>query len=142
VLTRQLQSLACAKYKILSKTPASRDVGPNDKFAFNNNFKSAQYRIRIPVVAAKASVETEKEKSESMAAIGLERQYVVEAAIVRIMKTRKQMVHEQLVTEAIKQLSARFLPTPKLIKESIGRLIDREYLQRSPDDPRLYNYLA
>ncbi|KAJ2239269.1 hypothetical protein GGH97_005087 [Coemansia sp. RSA 475] len=58
------------------------------------------------------------------------------------MKTRKQMVHEQLVTEAIKQLSARFLPTPKLIKESIGRLIDREYLQRSPDDPRLYNYLA
>ncbi|KAJ2229335.1 hypothetical protein EV180_001546 [Coemansia sp. RSA 518] len=142
VLTRQLQSLACAKYKILSKTPASRDVGPNDKFAFNNNFKSAQYRIRIPVVAAKASVETEKEKSESMAAIGLERQYVVEAAIVRIMKTRKQMVHEQLVTEVIKQLSARFLPTPKLIKESIGRLIDREYLQRSPDDPRLYNYLA
>ncbi|KAJ2498979.1 hypothetical protein GGH96_003904 [Coemansia sp. RSA 1972] len=141
-LTRQLQSLACAKYKILSKTPVSRDVGPNDKFAFNNNFKSAQYRIRIPVVAAKASVETEKEKSESMAAIGLERQYVVEAAIVRIMKTRKQMVHEQLVTEAINQLSARFLPTPKLIKEAIGRLIDREYLQRSPDDPRLYNYLA
>ncbi|KAJ2357421.1 hypothetical protein GGF43_001470 [Coemansia sp. RSA 2618] len=141
-LTRQLQSLACAKYRILTKTPMSREVNPGDRFAFNNNFKSAQYRIRLPVISSKATVETEKEKTVSMAAISQERQYLVEAAIVRIMKARKQMVHEQLVTETISQLSGRFLPTPKLIKDAIGRLIDREYLLRSPDDPRLYSYLA
>ncbi|KAJ2366667.1 hypothetical protein H4S01_002580 [Coemansia sp. RSA 2610] len=142
VLVRQLQSLACAKYRILTKAPMSRDVRPTDRFTFNTGFKSAQYRIRIPAVAAKSSVETEKEKSASMATIGMERQYLAEAAIVRIMKARKQMLHEQLVTEVINQLSARFLPTPKMIKDAVGRLIDRDYLQRSPDDPRLYNYLA
>ncbi|PIA14461.1 cullin-3 [Coemansia reversa NRRL 1564] len=142
MLMRQLQSLACAKYKILTKTPMSRDVGLNDRFSFNDSFRSPQYRIRIPVVAAKNVVESEKEKAESMASIGRERQYLVEAAVVRIMKTRKQMVHEQLVNEVIHQLSAQFLPTSTMIKDVIGRLIDREYLQRSPDDPRLYNYLA
>ncbi|KAJ2617790.1 hypothetical protein H4S08_000170 [Coemansia sp. RSA 1365] len=142
VLMRQLQSLACAKYKILTKTPMSRDVGLDDRFSFNNNFRSPQYRIRIPVVAAKNVVESEKEKAESLASIGRERQYLVEAAVVRIMKTRKQMVHEQLVNQVIHQLSAQFLPTTTMIKDVIGRLIDREYLQRSPDDPRLYNYLA
>ncbi|KAJ2083503.1 hypothetical protein H4R24_000776 [Coemansia sp. RSA 988] len=142
VLERQLQSLACAKYKILTKTPMSRDVNPNDRFSFNNSFRSPQHRIRIPVVAAKAVVESEKEKAESMASIGRERQHLIEAAIVRIMKTRKQMMHEQLVNEVIHQLSAQFLPTSTMIKDVIGRLIDREYLQRSPDNPRLYNYLA
>ncbi|KAI9477450.1 hypothetical protein LPJ78_001655 [Coemansia sp. RSA 989] len=142
VLARQLQSLACGKHRILTKSPMSREVSSTDLFTFNYNFKSAQYRIRLPMVSAKATIETEKEKSESMAAIGLERQYLIEAAIVRIMKARKQMMHEQLVSETINQLSARFLPTPKMVKDTIGRLIDRDYLQRSPDDLRLYKYLA
>ncbi|KAJ2162376.1 hypothetical protein GGF46_000740 [Coemansia sp. RSA 552] len=142
ILTRQLQSLACAKYRILAKSPVSRDVGPADRFTFNHSFKAPQYRIRIPMVAAKSNVETEKEKAASMVTIGSERQYLIEAAIVRIMKARKQMAHDQLVNETINQLSPRFLPTPRIIKDVIGKLIDREYLQRSPEDPRIYNYLA
>ncbi|KAJ2765870.1 hypothetical protein IWQ56_003930, partial [Coemansia nantahalensis] len=137
-----LQSLACAKYKILTKTPASRDVSPADTFAFNSGFSAPQYRIRIPVVAARSSVESEQEKAASLVTIDKERQYLVEAAVVRIMKARRQMPHEQLVNEAVGQLSPRFLPTPKMVKDAVGRLIDREYLQRSPDDPRLYIYLA
>ncbi|KAJ2708026.1 hypothetical protein H4R19_004844 [Coemansia spiralis] len=142
LLTRQLQSLACAKYRILTKTPMSRDISPTDTFAFNSGFTAPQYRIRIPVVAARSSIEGEREKAASLASISKERQYLVEAAVVRIMKARKQMVHEQLVNEAVSQLSARFLPTPKMVKDAVGRLIDRDYLQRSPDDPRLYIYLA
>ncbi|KAJ2644079.1 Cullin-3 [Coemansia sp. RSA 1694] len=105
-------------------------------------FKSPQYRIRIPVVSARNNVENEKEKAASQAVIGQERLYLIEAAIVRIMKTRKQMAHEALVNETIIQLSPRFLPSSKMIKDGIGKLLDREYLQRSPEDPRLYNYLA
>ncbi|KAJ2740808.1 hypothetical protein GGI20_005605 [Coemansia sp. BCRC 34301] len=141
-LSRQLQSLACGKYRILNKTPKSRDISPADSFTFNMDFKSPQYRIRIPVVSARNNVETEKEKAVSQAAIGQERLYLIEAAIVRIMKTRKQMPHDVLVNETINQLSSRFLPSSKMIKDGIGKLLDREYLQRSPEDPRLYNYLA
>ncbi|KAJ1955421.1 hypothetical protein GGI12_005562, partial [Dipsacomyces acuminosporus] len=142
LLQRQLQSLACAKYRILTKTPMSRDVLPTDRFSFNEGFRSPQYRIRIPVVASRTQIETEKEKAASQAIISQERQYLIEAAIVRIMKDRKQMVHESLVNETVVQLSPRFLPSSKIIKEGIGKLIDREYLQRSPDDPRVYIYLA
>ncbi|KAJ2909618.1 hypothetical protein GGI21_001700 [Coemansia aciculifera] len=141
-LSRQLQSLACGKYRVLNKTPRSREVSPTDTFSFNMEFKSPQYRIRIPVVSAKNNVETEKEKAASQAIIGQERMYLIEATIVRIMKTRKQMAHEALVNETITQLSSRFLPASKMIKDCVGKLLDREYLQRSPEDPRVYNYLA
>ncbi|KAJ1896008.1 hypothetical protein LPJ66_004249 [Kickxella alabastrina] len=141
-LTRHLQSLACGKFRVLTKTPMSRDVKPTDVFSFNNGFKSPQYRIRIPVVSARNNLETEKEKTASLAAIGQERQYLIEAAVVRIMKTRRRMTHEQLVNETIDQLSSRFMAPPKIIKEGIGKLIDRDYLQRSPEDPRIYIYLA
>lgn len=66
----------------------------------------------------------------------------VEAAIVRIMKTRKQMQHNQLIAEVTRQMTGRFTPTPQLIKLRIESLIEREYLQRSAADRRLYNYLA
>ncbi|KAJ1957372.1 hypothetical protein EC988_000865 [Linderina pennispora] len=141
-LSRQLQSLACAKYKILNKTPKSRDINPADSFAFNSDFRAPQYRIRIPLVAATNHMESDREKAASQAKISQERQLLIEAAIVRIMKDRKQMMHENLVNETIVQLSSRFLPSSKNIKEGIGKLIDREYLQRSLDDPRLYIYLA
>ncbi|ORX73675.1 cullin-3 [Linderina pennispora] len=141
-LSRQLQSLACAKYKILNKTPKSRDISPADSFAFNSDFRAPQYRIRIPLVAATNHMESDREKAASQAKISQERQLLIEAAIVRIMKDRKQMMHENLVNETIVQLSPRFLPSSKNIKEGIGKLIDREYLQRSLDDPRLYIYLA
>ncbi|KAJ1815146.1 hypothetical protein LPJ75_002471, partial [Coemansia sp. RSA 2598] len=141
-LARHLQSLACGKYKVLTKHPMSREISPDDVFRFNKAFKSPQYRIRLPVASARSSVETEKEKEVSQATIGRERQYLIEAAVVRIMKTRRQMSHEQLVGEAAEQLSSRFMASPKMIKNGIEKLIDREYLQRSPDDPRLYIYLA
>ncbi|KAJ2887927.1 hypothetical protein FB639_000990 [Coemansia asiatica] len=141
-LARHLQSLACGKYKVLTKQPMSREINPEDVFRFNKGFRAPQYRIRLPVASARSSVETEKEKEASQAAIGRERQYLIEAAVVRIMKTRRQMLHEQLVGEAVDQLSSRFMASPKMIKNGIEKLIDREYLQRSPDDPRLYIYLA
>ncbi|KAJ1773150.1 hypothetical protein IW138_001394 [Coemansia sp. RSA 986] len=142
LLPRLLQSLACARYKVLTKTPMSRNISQTDKFKLNMSFKSPQYRIRIPMVSAKNNVENDKENAATMATISQERQYAIEAAIVRIMKTRKQMVHDQLINETINQLSSRFMPTSKTIKVSIERLIDREYIVRCPNNPRLYNYLA
>lgn len=58
------------------------------------------------------------------------------------MKTRKQMQHNQLIAEVTRQMAGRFTPSPQLIKLRIESLIEREYLQRSPADRRMYNYLA
>merc|ERR1711892_1050826 len=71
-----------------------------------------------------------------------DRRHEIEAAIVRIMKTRKQLNHNQLVIEVTEQLKSRFSPTPAIIKKRIEALIEREYLSRDTKDRKLYNYEA
>jgi len=46
------------------------------------------------------------------------------------------------VSDVTSQLKSRFLPSPVFIKKRIEGLIEREYLQRSPEDRKVYNYLA
>jgi hypothetical protein len=69
-----------------------------------------------------------------------ERQNIVDAVIVRIMKARKTLKHNDLVENVIKQVSM-FLPQPKMIKERIESLIERDYLKRDDADRNLYIYL-
>ena len=58
----------------------------------------------------------------------------IEAAIVRIMKARKHLQHNSLVTECVEQLKARFPPNVQIIKRRIESLIERDYLARAPED--------
>lgn len=71
-----------------------------------------------------------------------ERRHQIEAAIVRIMKSRKTLAHNELVAEVCRQLAVRFTPIPHSIKKRIESLIEREYIQRHKDDPKQYNYMA
>ena len=64
----------------------------------------------------------------------------MDAAIVRIMKMRKSLLHNQLVTEVIAQL--KFPIKPPDIKKRIESLIDRDYLARDEQNQNQYNYLA
>jgi cullin 3 len=66
----------------------------------------------------------------------------VEAGIVRIMKARKSLKHNELIAEVTKQLSVRFVPVPQFIKKRIESLIERDYLEREKDDHRIYLYVA
>lgn len=47
-----------------------------------------------------------------------------QACIVRIMKDKKVLAHNELVNEVIRQLMGRFTPTPAIIKKRIENLID------------------
>lgn len=84
-LKRHLQSLACAKFKILLKEPKSRDVAETDRFSFNAGFQSNLARIKIMTVAA-AKVENTEERKDTMEKVEETRKHQTEAAIVRIMK--------------------------------------------------------
>jgi len=84
-LKRHLQSLACAKFKILLKEPKSRDVSETDRFLFNEGFQSNLARIKIMTVAA-AKPETTDQRKETMEKVEETRKHQTEAAIVRIMK--------------------------------------------------------
>ncbi|EIM90785.1 Cullin-domain-containing protein [Stereum hirsutum FP-91666 SS1] len=138
-LQRNLQSLACAKFKILKKHPPGRDVNPEDSFSFNNDFTSPLQKIKISTVASK--VESGEERKETQDRVEEERRHQTEACIVRIMKDRKHMTHNDLVNEVTRQLAMRFQPNPLNIKKRIEGLIEREYLERCADR-KSYNYMV
>lgn len=139
-LMRNLQSLACAKYKILAKEPKSRDVKVTDSFSINSTFSSPQIRIKIATIANK--VETDTERKETYERIEETRKHQTEACIVRTMKARKTMDFNNLIAEVTMQLNSKFSPDPMMIKSRIEALIEREYLERDENDRKLYRYLA
>jgi cullin 3 len=140
-LKRCLQSLACVKGRnVLGKEPMSKDIGEEDDFYFNEKFSSKFYKVKIGTVAAQK--ETEPEKQETRQRVEEDRKPQIEAAIVRIMKARRVLDHNNIVAEVTKQLQSRFLPNPAVIKKRIESLIEREFLERDKTDRKLYRYLA
>ncbi|KAL8648946.1 MAG: hypothetical protein Q9210_004692 [Variospora velana] len=140
-LKRTLQSLACAKYKVLSKTPKGREVDYTDTFSINANFSDQKYRIKINQIQAKETKEENKETHERVAA---DRAYETQAAIVRIMKSRKTITHLDLVSDVIAATKSRGVLDAGDIKKNIEKLIEKEYMEReqTEDGRNAYSYLA
>ncbi|KAK0407022.1 hypothetical protein QR680_018953 [Steinernema hermaphroditum] len=136
-LKRTLQSLACGKSRVIQKIPRGKDVNESDKFVFNDDFADPKYRIRISQVIMKETKE-EVEKTEEQ--VFQDRQYEIDAAVVRIMKSRKTMTHTSLIGELYKQL--RFPARSTDLKKRIESLIEREYLERDKTDANTYNYVT
>ncbi|EEC78114.1 hypothetical protein OsI_17639 [Oryza sativa Indica Group] len=140
-LKRCLQSLACVKGKnVLRKEPMSKDISEDDTFYYNDKFTSKLVKVKIGTVVAQK--ETEPEKLETRQRVEEDRKPQIEAAIVRIMKSRRVLDHNSIITEVTKQLQSRFLPNPVVIKKRIESLIEREFLERDKVDRKMYRYLA
>lgn len=123
-MRRTLQSLACGKARVLTKIPKGREVEDNDKFQFNNEFTNKLFRIKINQIQMKETVsnkirqwlpeinstdylirsQTEEQKATEER-VYQDRQYQIDAAIVRIMKMRKTLSHNLLISELYKQLT-------------------------------------
>eukprot|EP00252_Welwitschia_mirabilis_P026343 TRINITY_DN8630_c0_g1_i1.p1 TRINITY_DN8630_c0_g1~~TRINITY_DN8630_c0_g1_i1.p1 ORF type:complete len:804 (+),score=179.82 TRINITY_DN8630_c0_g1_i1:191-2602(+) len=136
-LRRTLQSLACGKVRVLVKQPKGRDVEDHDVFLFNEEFNAPLFRLKVNQIQLK---ETAEENATTTERVFQDRQYQIDAAIVRIMKTRKVLSHTLLITELYQQL--KFPIKPADLKKRIESLIDREYLERDQSNPQIYNYLA
>jgi len=152
-LKRHLMSLYVnPKAKILVRRDPDKekkDPEDSDQFMVNPQFESKLMRIKVPLVQLRSG-ETNLTAEGTDAAgsadvpatVEEDRKHLVEAVIVRVMKSRKTLEHNQLVMEVTRHLTSRFQPAPTLIKQRIEKLIEREYLERSNADRRVYNYLA
>lgn len=88
-------------------------------------------------------VHTQKEIVSTHREINEDRKMVVQAAIVRIMKTRGQLDHNTLVSEVVEVLKINFVATVASIKRNIETLIEKEYIRRTNDsEDASYVYVA
>ena len=134
-LSRALYSLSCAKHMILTKASEGKQINSGDSFTLNTSFSDKMRKIKVPLPA-------QEDKKKVHEEVDKDREYLMDAAIVRIMKSRKQMHHHQLVHEVVQQLNKTFSPVPKQIKKRLEVLQEREYIERDADDPSRYKYLA
>lgn len=140
-LKRTLQSLACGQIptRVLRKEPQGRDVGDNDLFHFNEAFKNERHRIRINQIQMKESTE---EQASTETRVLLDRELVIQAAAVRILKARKQLKHGELLQEVVDGIKSRFQVDVADIKKQFEILIEKEYMERVEGERGVYRYLA
>ena len=81
---------------------------------FNADFKNKLFRIKINQIQMKETVE---EQANTQERVFQDRQYQIDAAIVRIMKMRKTLTHNLLVSELYNQLK---FPVKVRIEEGEG----------------------
>lgn len=117
-LSRTLQSLACGKARVLTKHPLGRDVSPTDTFTFNARFWEARVRIKINQIQMK---ETKEENKATHEKVVRDRGLETQAAIVRIMKSRKELGHAVLVAEVIDMTRKRGPVDAAQIKKEIEK---------------------
>lgn len=151
-LKRVLYSLTSGKVKLLIKQTKTKDINEEDIFTYNKDFKFKLYRIKVNTIQMKETVEENQKTTQN---VMQDRQYQIDAAIVRIMKTRKSLSHTKLVNEVLAQLKFDIRVVFKYqnsatnlnnkgsdIKKRIESLIDREYLERDSSDAQTYLYVA
>ena len=125
-LKKSLQSLAMGKptQRILCRRGASKEIGEcggggarqstiavaesADIFYVNDAFTSKLTRIKVQLVSSRG--ETEPERKETLKKVEDDRKHEIEAAIVRVMKARKTLIHNDLITEVRPQSSASTAP--------------------------------
>ncbi|RKP12942.1 Cullin [Piptocephalis cylindrospora] len=141
-LKRTLQSLACGKYRVLQKSPKGKEVEMDDEFRINTSFTAPTVRVRIQQVMAPKISASIAEARETRKEVVESRRVQMDAAIVRLMKARQRMSHTDLVLELTQALASRFLVDPQEVKRRVEVLIERDFLERSPNDQRVYQYVA
>ena len=134
--------LVFGKYKILKPVKdgiSGPSIPSSERVCVNHGFSDKQKRIRIPLAIAKTS---DKEREDTSGDVRERRKHQMEATIVRIMKARETIKHDDLVRETIKLLKPLFQASPEVLKPRIEDLISRDYLERSDNDPTVYEYVA
>ncbi|KAL1486434.1 hypothetical protein MTO96_031389 [Rhipicephalus appendiculatus] len=97
-------------------------------------------KVKIESTSSKKNNATTK-KNEPSVNLDEDRRYELEAAIIRIMKARKTLSHEDLLVEVTKLLQTRYTPSPAAFRKRVDALVEREYLEKAGEDPEEYNYV-
>ncbi|KAF6213468.1 hypothetical protein GE061_011188 [Apolygus lucorum] len=118
---------------------SSTETITNDTIlSLNMEYSNKRTRLRITTAMQK---ESPQELEQTVTAVDEDRKLYLQAAIVRIMKSRKILRHNSLIQEVLSQSKA-FAPAISMIKKCIEALIDKQYIERTPNSSDEYSYVA
>jgi len=126
----------------------------SDETLFTVNPKFAYKKLKLSLMSLNAgnSGRGAKKSEESGGAADMEhaeaedimrdRAFKLEAAVVRIMKSRRVLDYNTLVKEVVDQVSHWFTPQIPMIKRAVESLLDQEFIRRKGDSMTLLEYIA
>ncbi|KAK6330179.1 hypothetical protein TWF730_004675 [Orbilia blumenaviensis] len=103
-------------------------------YSLNKLFRNPKFNVDLTFTPKPQR----KVENENLEAVEKARGLIIQAAIVRTMKSHKKMKYSLLVDEVIRSLQSRFKPDIPAIKRNIDILLDREYLERGDGDQLTY----
>ncbi|KAF4652944.1 Cullin-4A, partial [Perkinsus chesapeaki] len=115
------------KVRILKRSsggPEDKQVDPTETYSLSSDFQDKRRRIVVPQMAVRDE-KAEVRVTESR--VNEDRQFLLDAALVRIMKSKKTLSHNSLVAEALKECSATFTA-------EIGEVKKRTFARHIPEE--------
>ncbi|KAH6934154.1 hypothetical protein HPB50_021053 [Hyalomma asiaticum] len=139
-LVRALTSLCTGKDSepLLIKTPASSRIEKDHVFVVNDAFT---HDVQVKLESTSRVNSSVPKSNEFVVNPDEDRRYDLEAAIVKIMKARKRLSHNDLFAEVKNSLQAEYILSPDAFRRKVDALLERQYLGRSTEVPEVYNYL-
>jgi len=141
--------LALIKTLVVLGPDNPRDWTEDTQFTINLALNPKKIKINCNItIAIETGAKSGAAFDVTKAEIEQDRQYKLRAAVVRIMKARKILSHNELVAEATAQMSRWFSPKISTVKRVIEYLIDQDYLKRAQDERgdagvvKRYEYVA
>ncbi|KAH3674233.1 hypothetical protein WICMUC_003475 [Wickerhamomyces mucosus] len=136
VISNQIAPLV--KHKVLIQSTGSTLDDLYTRIKICTEYKAK--RLKINFAGLVKNTEQKQEQEDTEREINDDRKMYIKACIVRIMKTRKQLLHNLLINEVIQQTHQRFSAKISDIKKCVDELVEKEYLSRNED--QTYDYLA
>ncbi|KAK9880642.1 hypothetical protein WA026_011881 [Henosepilachna vigintioctopunctata] len=115
------------------------DLTEETTLRLNMDYSNKRTKFRITAAVQK---ESPQEVEQTLNSVEEDRKMYLQAAIVRIMKSRKVLKHNALIQEVFSQTKSTFAPSIQLIKKCIESLIDKQYIERTAHSSEEYSYVA
>ncbi|XP_014295196.1 cullin-2 [Microplitis demolitor] len=125
--------------KILKRSGDEGELEEDTVLTLNLEYYNKRTKFRV-TGALQKDVPAEMEATRR--SVDDDRKLYIQAAIVRILKSRKMLRHNQLVQEVLGQSKVTFAPTISMIKKCIEALIDKQYIERTQNSADEYSYVA
>ena len=111
----------------------------HEVYEINQSFSSLVLRLALNKVP-KSHKKPNEEVKDTEDKVKEDRRYQLDSIIMKIMKTKKSLPHNELIAEVFKKVN--FPLETSTIKLRIESLIEKDYIKRNSENAAVYDYMA